>query len=152
MKHTVHLSRDRLIIIWQQKAKYSKTEHVQNCVQWPFVLNYSSKFGTVRLKVMRRSACGGLYVTGAVRMDGWMERLDCLHCHSLFLFKWCRSFLSPSVSSLKLLKGAFHWKQLRSTQCLLRRRTAGCHEDTIGSRSWALMCFQCGRTLTSSEH
>lgn len=24
-----------------------------NCVQWPFVLNYSSRFGTVRVKVMR---------------------------------------------------------------------------------------------------
>lgn len=47
--------------------------HVQRRVQWSFALNYSSRCGTVRIRVVRQSACGGLRVTWS-SLDGLMDR------------------------------------------------------------------------------
>lgn len=80
----IHFSRG--YELFDNICEYSKNGHVQNCVQWPFVMCYSSRFGTVRVKVMMHSAFGGLSVTAAVWMDLWMDGwMDgCLHCRSQF--------------------------------------------------------------------
>lgn len=59
------------------------------------MLNYSSRFGTVRIKVMRHSACGGLYVARAVWLDGWIDWA--VYAVTVGIFSDDRSFLSPTV-------------------------------------------------------
>lgn len=79
-----------------------------NCVQWPFVLNYSSRFGTVRVKVMRhlwRPICHWC------SLDGWID-WD-VYTVTVVSLSDGRSVVLPTVSPLTLkafffFKGAFH--------------------------------------------
>lgn len=75
------------------KASTVKMDNVQNCVQWPFVLNYSSSFGTVRLKVMR--LCLWRPICHWSSLDGWIDWAVYTVAVSLFSVGW--SFLSPTV-------------------------------------------------------
>lgn len=90
--------------------------------------------------------------------SGWMDRLGGLCSRGT-------SFLSPTVSPLMLRVegggGGSKWVGLGwgTSDCPVFAkacsRTAGCYEDIIGRRgvrTEVILCFQCGRTLTSSEH
>lgn len=80
---------------------------------------------------------------------GWIDWDVCTV--TVILSSGCRSFVLPIVRLL--VKGAFRWNQLQSAQRLLRLRLRLLWRQ---GRSWArteaFLCFQCGRTLTSSEH
>lgn len=116
-----------------------------NCVQWPFVLNYSSRFGTVRV-VMRhlwRPICHWCSV-------GWMDRLGCLHCHSCFIIRWYKHCVAycKSTDTKSFLKG--HFTEIVPECPVLSKAysgTIGCNEDIIGrsrAQMEAFLCFQCG--------
>lgn len=99
------------------------------------MLNYSSRFGTVRIEVMRQSACGGLYVTGAVWMDGLIDWA--VYAVTVGLFSDGRSFLSPTVIPLRV-KGVWRGVSLKNSSRVLTKaysRTAGCYGDIKGRSS-----------------
>ena len=108
-KHTVHLfffSREVNYHL-TTKASTVKMDNVQNCVQWPFVLNYSSRFDTVRIKSYE-TLCLWRPTCHRCSLDGWIDWGLFTRSQSLFVFP------SPTVSPLTrggqttvFLKGRF---------------------------------------------
>lgn len=85
-------------------------------------------------------------------LDGWTDRDVYTLTVALFSDEHPVAFYkSADTRGQGCLKGRFTKNCSRG----LGRRTVGCYEDILG-RSWActeaFLCFQCGRTLTSSEH
>lgn len=91
-----------------------KNGHVQNCVQWPFLLNYSSTFGTVRRKRFEKLPVDAFM---SPVLSGWIDILGWLDCHSRFNSDG-RSSVCPTQSTdtkgSKVFKGTFHSRVLDS--------------------------------------